>query len=76
MSLEEQNGDDGNNKIKGPLILNLSYNPDTGKITLIDNNNNHYSCNLFGKIKTQFIPNITGKIRASFYNVQVPFLRF
>ena len=60
MSLEEHNANN-NKSNKDQLILNISYNPDTGKLILSDNFNNHYSCNLFGRIKTQFIPNITGR---------------
>ena len=42
------------------VILNICYNPETGKLTLSDNYNNHYSCDLFGRIKKKFLPNVTG----------------
>ena len=43
------------------VILNICYNPETGKLTLSDNYNNHYSCDLFGRIKKRFFPNVTGQ---------------
>ena len=44
------------------IILNICYNPETGKLTLSDNYNNHYSCDLFGRIKKRFLPNVTGQV--------------
>jgi len=46
---------------KEQLILNITYETETGRLTLSDNYNNHYSCDLFGRIKTKFLPNITGQ---------------
>ena len=43
------------------IILNICYNPESGKLTLSDNYNNHYSCDLFGRIKKRFFPNVTGQ---------------
>ena len=43
------------------LILNLTYEAETGRLILSDNYNNHYLCDLFGRIKTKFLPNITGQ---------------
>ena len=44
------------------IILNICYNPETGKLTLSDNYNNHYSCDLFGRIQKRFLPNVTGQV--------------
>ena len=46
---------------KDQIILNISYNIETGKLILYDNYNNHYLCDLFGRIKTKFLPNVTGQ---------------
>ena len=43
------------------LILNLTYEAESGRLILSDNYNNHYLCDLFGRIKTKFLPNITGQ---------------
>ena len=43
------------------LILNLTYEAETGRLILSDNYDNHYLCDLFGRIKTKFLPNITGQ---------------
>ena len=42
------------------LILNICYDTESGKLILSDNYNNHYLCDLFGRIKTKFLPNVTG----------------
>ena len=47
---------------KEQVILNICYNPESGKLTLSDNYNNHYSCDLFGRIKKKFLPNVTGQV--------------
>jgi len=44
------------------LILNICYEAETGKLILSDNYNNHYLCDLFGRIKTTFKPNVTGQV--------------
>ena len=43
------------------IILNICYNQESGKLTLSDNYNNHYSCDLFGRITKRFFPNVTGQ---------------
>ena len=55
------NNNENNNNKKDHVILNISYNHETGKLILSDNYNNHYLCDLFGRIKTQFLPNVTGQ---------------
>ena len=47
---------------KDQIILNICYNPENGKLTLSDNYNNHYLCDLFGRIKKRFLPNVTGQV--------------
>ena len=49
-----------NNAIQ--IILNICYYPDSGKLILSDNYNHHYSCDLFGRIKKKFLPNVTGQV--------------
>ena len=75
MASEEKNSD--NNKHyknkKDQIILNISYNIETGKLILSDNYNNHYLCDLFGRIKTKFLPNVTGQ--ASYTQRQIFFSR-
>ena len=46
---------------KEQLILNITYETETGRLILSDNYDNHYLCDLFGRIKTKFLPNITGE---------------
>ena len=59
---EEKNNNRNQKEYNNPpqIILNICYNPETGKLTLSDNYNNHYSCDLFGRIKKKFLPNVTG----------------
>ena len=64
MSLEEKNSLNNNSKYlnnKLKIIINISYDHDTGKLTISDNNNNKYLCDLFGRVKTKFLPNVTGR---------------
>ena len=64
MTSEEHNQNNNNSKninSKVNIILNISYNHETGKLTLSDNNNNHYLCDLFGRVKTKFLPSVTGQ---------------
>ncbi len=53
---EEKNNNSNQKEYNNPpqIILNICYNPETGKLTLSDNYNNHYSCDLFGRIKKNF----------------------
>lgn len=60
MSSTENNLYNKNDEIN-QLILNISYETETGKLILSDNYNNHYLCDLFGRIKTKFKPNVTGQ---------------
>jgi hypothetical protein len=39
---------------KEQIILNICFNPETGKLVLSDNYDNHYLCDLFGRIKKNF----------------------
>ena len=55
------NDNPNNNNKKEKIILNISYNNETGKLILCDNYNNQYICDLFGRIKTKFLPNVTGQ---------------
>ena len=47
-------------KEEEPIIKNLCYDDETGKLYLVDNKNRHYLCDLFGRKKTKFLPNVTG----------------
>ena len=66
------NDNPNNNNKKEKIILNISYNNETGKLILCDNYNNQYICDLFGRIKTKFLPNVTGQAsytqRQNFYS--------
>ena len=44
------------------IILNICFNNETGRLVLSDNYNNHYLCDMFGRIKTKFFPNVTGTV--------------
>ena len=51
---KDKNDDNTNQKQnlnKDQIILNICYNPENGELTLSDNYNNHYLCDLFGRIK-------------------------
>ena len=71
MALTEGNLNSNQNIKKEQLILNIGYNTETGKLILSDNYNNHYLCDLFGRIKTKYLPNVTGQAnytqRQNFY---------
>ena len=60
MSSTENNLYNKNEEIN-QLILNICYETETGKLILSDNYNNHYLCDLFGRIKTKFKPKVTGQ---------------
>jgi len=60
MSSTENNLYSKNEEIN-QLIRNICYETETGKLILSDNYNNHYLCDLFGRIKTKFKPNVTGQ---------------
>ena len=51
------NNNPNNKNKKEQLILNICYDMERGKLILSDNYNNHYFCDLFGRIKTKFLPN-------------------
>ena len=62
---KDKNDDNTNQKQnlnKDQIILNICYNPENGELTLSDNYNNHYLCDLFGRIKKKFLPNVTGQV--------------
>ena len=47
-------------KDEEPIIKNLCYDIESGKLYLIDNQNHQYLCDLFARKKIKFLPNITG----------------
>ena len=47
-----------------PIIKNICYDNETGNILLIDNKNNHFLCDIFGRKKTKFLPSISGIAKA------------
>ena len=49
-----------NKENKNILIKNLNYDMDTNKLMINDNENHHYLCDIFGRKKIKFLPNITG----------------
>ena len=54
-----------NNKIEEniiPLAKYLCYEMDTNKLMINDTNNNQYICDVFGRKKIKFLPNITGSL--------------
>ena len=48
------------NTEKKELISNLCYDSNTGRFILIDNQNNHYMCDLFGRRLGNFNSRVTG----------------
>lgn len=61
-SLDQNSNNNSDLKNKNDqLILNICYDTESGKLILSDNYNNHYLCDLFGRIKTKFLPNVTGQ---------------
>lgn len=61
-ALEQNSNNNSHLKNKNDqLILNICYDTESGKLILSDNYNNHYLCDLFGRIKTKFLPNVTGQ---------------
>lgn len=47
-----------------PIIKNICYDDETGNILLIDNKNNHFLCDIFGRKKIKFLPSISGLAKA------------
>ena len=45
---------------KKEVISNLCYDSNTGRFILVDNQNNHYLCDLFGRKLSHFDSNVTG----------------
>ena len=43
-----------------PIIKSINYDDQTGNLFLIDNKNNHFLCDIFGRKKINFIPSISG----------------
>ena len=60
MEIEETTKNNDENKT--PLIRNICYEMDTNKLMINDNRNNHYLCDIFGRRKIKFLPNITGSL--------------
>jgi hypothetical protein len=52
-SLDNEIKNDEYNKNE-QLILNITYETETGRLILSDNYDNHYLCDLFGRIKQSF----------------------
>ena len=48
-----------------PIIKNICYNPQTNKLTMVDNRNNKFACDIFGRKKRRFIPSISGMATAA-----------
>ena len=44
------------------IIKNICFINETGRLILSDNFNNHFLCDIFGRIKTKFLPNVTGTL--------------
>ena len=51
-----------NEENKTQVIKNLCYEMDTNKLMINDNQNNHYLCDIYGRKKIKFLPNITGSL--------------
>ena len=47
---------------KTPLIKNICYEMDTNKLMINDSENRHYLCDIFGRKRIKFLPNITGTL--------------
>ena len=47
---------------KNPIYKNICYEMDTNKLMINDSENNQYLCDVFGRKRTKFLPNITGSI--------------
>lgn len=61
-----------NNKSEdsNPITKNLCYNMDTNKFMINDSENNHYSCDIFGRKKIKFLPFITGTMNRYKYPIK------
>ena len=51
-----------NNISKEPIIRNFCYDNETGYLMIYDNQNNQYKVDIFGRKKSNFLPEITGKV--------------
>ena len=60
--METKEIDKINGENKTPLIKNICYEMDSNKLMINDNENNHYLCDIFGRRKIKFLPNITGSL--------------
>ena len=47
---------------KKPLIKNICYDMDTNKLMINDSENRQYLCDIFGRKRIKFLPNITGTL--------------
>ena len=60
MESNEIKKDDDSNR--NPYIKNICYEMDSNKLMINDSENNHYLCDIFGRKRIKFLPNITGSI--------------
>lgn len=60
METKEVNKVDEENK--NPVYKNICYEMDSNKLMINDSENNHYLCDIFGRKRIKFLPNITGSI--------------
>ena len=67
MEKKEVNKVDEENK--NHVYKNLCYEMDTNKLMINDSENNQYLCDVFGRKKIKFLPNITGTINRYKYPV-------
>jgi len=51
-----------NDNSKLLFLKEIFFDEVSGKIKILDSNNNEYECNLYGEKITKFLPNITGFI--------------
>ena len=61
MSSELPNKDKNTIETEEPIIQNICFDDESGRLILSDSNNNHYLCDLFGRKKKKFKPNVTGR---------------
>lgn len=67
MEKKEVNKVDEENK--NHVYKNICYEMDTNKLMINDSENNQYLCDVFGRKKIKFLPNITGSINRYKYPV-------
>ena len=67
MESNEIKKDDDSNR--NPYIKNICYEMDTNKLMINDSENNHYLCDIFGRKRIKFLPNITGSLNRYKHNL-------